>query len=449
MRISAQAHVRRWLALAIPALIPVGAFAEPLVLAAGPADGQSTAPIAPRPQNPLSELQSTGNRILVLPFQPVNPGETNIWVGKSVQESLVADLSTLAPDRITTLNQFADSVEAAINLGRQSGARYVIAGGFVTADREVRITGQVLDVQTGQPVTGLKVTGDPGQIFRLEDTLAMQVKGRLFSDQPQTASAPIPQVTVPQPQPDVRVPQPVTETTSVRNEYISDTVSQPAQTYYSSYATTPAPVVYGSDYAAYTSYPSYVYTAPYVYSYPAYSFSYGPYCDFGYGYGGCSSFGWGLGLGLSFSLGFGGCYHDYGRHDYIHRGYDYGRGYNYGNYGRVYSNNGYVSGGIRASGGGVSIGGSVRSPGLLRSGVSSYSRTSVSNSRSYAAPYRAQPFYQHSSFGRTNVSSGFHAGTAYRSFGGGSSHSSGGSISHSSIGGGHSSGGHSGGGGHR
>ena len=82
---------------------------------------------------------------------------------------MVADLTVAAPDRVISANQSAASLDAAVALGKQNGARYVVAGGFVTVDRELRVTGQVVDVETGKAVAGLKASGDPGQIFHMED----------------------------------------------------------------------------------------------------------------------------------------------------------------------------------------------------------------------------------------------------------------------------------------
>ncbi len=187
-------NVRNLLALAIPALIPSAVMAQALVLeapvesapAVNPAPAVSPAPdTQPKAESapansPATDPGPSNGKILVLPFEAVNPNESNPWLGKSVQQSLVADLMVSAPDRVVAADQPVSTVEAALAVGRREGARYVIAGGFVTSDRAVRITGQVLDTTNGHAISGLKATGDTGQIFRMEDGLAFQVKERLF-----------------------------------------------------------------------------------------------------------------------------------------------------------------------------------------------------------------------------------------------------------------------------
>ncbi|HWE04704.1 MAG TPA: hypothetical protein VG326_20020 [Tepidisphaeraceae bacterium] len=402
-----KAGIRGLLALALPMLIPAAAMAEPLVL-----EAQSSTPAATTQpvsaQMPAVDPQLQNEKILVLPFQPVDPGETKPWIGKSIQQSMVADLMAFAPDRVITADQFAVSVEAAIDLGREHGARYVIAGGYLSTEHELRVTGQLLDAQTGKAVTGLKVTGDLSQVFHMEDGLAMQVRARLFpasmeapptggSPQVPTSGSGADMVAVPQPQ------QSATATAAaIRNE-AGVYAAQPTP-YYSSYATAPAPVAYGAGPGAYTYYPTPAYDYG-DYGYPDY---YGYYPYYG-GYPYYSDFGVGLGFY------YGGVWHGGYGHGYHHDGY-YG---GHGGYG------GHVGG--RAITGGV---------GTYRGGAG-YSG-GYSSAHSYAAPYRSQPFYSHSSFGRAGGMSAFRGGGfSGHSFGGGGGSFHGGGA------------GHAGGGGHR
>src|SRR5437588_10530387 len=145
----------RWLALALLVLWPasVGRAADP----------------ADRPEG----------KVLVLPFTAVNPQDSQAWLGKSVQQSLLADLTVVAPSRVTSSSTPAADLNAAVDAGKKADARYVVFGSFTTLDSAVRITGQLVDVQKGDPIGGLKATGSTRDIFRVEDALAMQVKQRL------------------------------------------------------------------------------------------------------------------------------------------------------------------------------------------------------------------------------------------------------------------------------
>ena len=415
MRNTTRANVSGWVALALPALLPVAAMAEPLVLQAQPdlvADSSAVPTVpSPAPQAPaenlLVEPKLATGKILVLPFQPVNPNDSTPWLGKSIQESMVADLTVAAPDRVIAADQTAGTLDAAVALGKQNGARYVIAGGFVTVDRELRVTGRVVDVETGKAVAGLKATGDPGQIFHMEDALALQVRAQVLGQQ----VGPMQPVPAEQPPANAQTPAPDA------GNYANPT---PTPQYYSSYASAPAPVIYGGDSSAYAYYPNTYLSGYDPYYYPAYPY-YNPYyyCDYGY-FGGCYPFG--LGIGFFFGNGF-------------HRHFDFDRGHDF--HGGFRGNT--VGAGRTSLGVGVSVNAAVRSSNF-RGSLSVAPSFARSPARiSSGVPFRSSAFYQGSSFGHSSSIGGFHAGgfSAHASFGGGGGFHGGGGIGHASGGGGH------------
>ncbi|HEX4792540.1 MAG TPA: hypothetical protein VH370_02045 [Humisphaera sp.] len=162
----------RLAALAV-AVLPALAFA----------DDTPTQPASPisRPASGTITIRRTG-KILILPFAAINPTDPQPWIGKSVQQSLVADLLVIAPNRVVTLDQVVGTVEDAAALARRVGAAYVVTGSFITSNNVIRVTGQVIDAHEGQALAGLMVTGIPDELFHMEDGLAMQVKGTLMPD---------------------------------------------------------------------------------------------------------------------------------------------------------------------------------------------------------------------------------------------------------------------------
>lgn len=299
----------------------------------------------PAPINPLSVQAVHSDRILIFPFAPANPADSSAWYGKGIQQTLVADLTQAAPARVISLDQLPANLNAAIAMGREQGARYVVVGGFAVAGSELRITGQTVDVETGQPMGGLKVTGDPGQIFRLEDALTAQVKQQLNITGPtpddnvqviRPQQAPVQQPLIQQPvvqQPLIQQPllqqpgpasPPVNDSTGVRTDYAAPQ-SQPL----SEYATVPQPTTYGAPAAT-----TYVYNTPAPTYYDNYPYSY--YYPYSYPY---YSYGLGFGLGYPY-LGF--YYGGYGRGYYPHHYYN-------GYYGRSYSYVPHVYGGFHAT----------------------------------------------------------------------------------------------------
>lgn len=119
-------------------------------------------------------------KILVLPFAPLNPTDPRPWVGKSIQQSVAADLTVTSPGRVISPgNVTATDADSAIREAKRAGAAFVLLGSFVTAGDDLRVTGQVLDTATGKPVAAVKATGPAAELFTLEDGLAAQVRRRI------------------------------------------------------------------------------------------------------------------------------------------------------------------------------------------------------------------------------------------------------------------------------
>jgi TolB-like protein len=266
-----RAFVSGCIALALPALLPA------IALCADPtADPQPPAAV-PAKNLAANPADRAGGKILVLPFVAVNPDDANLWVGKSVQQSLIADLTAAAPDRVISSDKTAPTLDAALAIGRDAGARFIVAGGFVSAGSDLRITGQVLDVATGQPVVALKATGERGQIFHMEDALAEQIgaAGILRDPRDATIRRDAPGLTT-------DLDQAPVPSTGVRTD---GAAAPPPPGTYSPYAFSPsANDTYASDYSRY------VYSSPSVYYYDGY---YAPYSSspFGGSYLGSSYYG--------------------------------------------------------------------------------------------------------------------------------------------------------------
>lgn len=118
-------------------------------------------------------------KLLILPFSAINQNESQPWVGRSVQQSLAADLLSGAPGRVLSSQTPAADDAAALEAARKVGAQYVIVGEFASVGGDVRITGQVLDVTAGRPVTAIKATGPSSDLFAMEDELTAQIRLRL------------------------------------------------------------------------------------------------------------------------------------------------------------------------------------------------------------------------------------------------------------------------------
>jgi TolB-like protein len=121
---------------------------------------------------------STG-KLLVLPFSAINQSEYQPWLGRSIQQSVISDLIASAPGRIVSSDTPAADDAAALEAARKAQVQYVIHGEFASVGGDVRITGQVLDVTSGKPITAIKATGPSSNVFAMEDDLTAQIRRRL------------------------------------------------------------------------------------------------------------------------------------------------------------------------------------------------------------------------------------------------------------------------------
>jgi TolB-like protein len=120
-------------------------------------------------------------RVLVMPLAEVSDGQTaRPWLAPAMHQSMLAEIARLGfvePMRPPAgLGDVALSTDEAVReIGRQVGAEFVVHGGFQTIDSDLRVTGQVLDVASGDVLGGFKATGAIRDLFGIEDIVAAQI----------------------------------------------------------------------------------------------------------------------------------------------------------------------------------------------------------------------------------------------------------------------------------
>ena len=75
-----------------------------------------------RAEGPTTAPAADHGKILVLPFASLNKTDSQAWLGRSIQQSLVADLTVVAPARATAGEAEASDTDAALDAGRRAGA---------------------------------------------------------------------------------------------------------------------------------------------------------------------------------------------------------------------------------------------------------------------------------------------------------------------------------------
>jgi TolB-like protein len=122
-------------------------------------------------------------KVLVLPFESIGP-EPKDWIARALEQNLMAELARVPSVEPVAGTTSAGDQEAALKAATAAGAKFVVFGSYQAVDSDLRMTGQVIDVETKQALAGLKATGTLRDLFGLEDTIASQVKKSLPQAQP-------------------------------------------------------------------------------------------------------------------------------------------------------------------------------------------------------------------------------------------------------------------------
>ena len=121
----------------------------------------------------------TGNQaIAVLPFQNLSTSKDGEVLAMGIAESVLHQLGNLAELDVisrTSSFTFADRKADAREIGQQLGARYLLEGSVQSDRTRMRVTTQLIDTQTGADVWSMRFDRPPGDIFEVQDEIAMQV----------------------------------------------------------------------------------------------------------------------------------------------------------------------------------------------------------------------------------------------------------------------------------
>ena len=148
---------------------------------------------------------------------------TDAWIGAGIAETLIADLqranefTIIDPEVVTGARhakrltaRTSDGDAALLSVARRVGAQWMITGGYQRLGDQIRITGRLVEVQTGLVARAAKVDGALGELFGLQDQIVGElVTGALARADPTPDPVPVssPAVSpVAAPEPSLRVP---------------------------------------------------------------------------------------------------------------------------------------------------------------------------------------------------------------------------------------------------
>jgi serine/threonine protein kinase/tetratricopeptide (TPR) repeat protein len=134
----------------------------------------------------------TGERtIAVLTFANVTGDAADDWIGTGIAETVTADLKNVHDvtvigraqvfEQLTNVSaetgRTGDSL--AIEIGRRLGAWWVVSGAYQRIGDRIRITAQLVEVLNGTLLRTVKIDGQVGEIFELQDRIVFDLSRSL------------------------------------------------------------------------------------------------------------------------------------------------------------------------------------------------------------------------------------------------------------------------------
>jgi TolB-like protein/Flp pilus assembly protein TadD len=147
-------------------------LAAPLQIKAAPAEEQR-APAAARPL-PVSERGA----LAVMPFDNISPDQETDYFSDGLTEELIARLSLVSEIELISrwaTKQLKERKHDVHAIGSELGARYIVGGSVRRFQDSVRITVQLVDVETNRQIWGNTYKGKLDDIFDIQEQVARQI----------------------------------------------------------------------------------------------------------------------------------------------------------------------------------------------------------------------------------------------------------------------------------
>ncbi len=118
---------------------------------------------------------SSGNRIAVLPLANISPDPNDEYFADGLTEELIAVLSTIPMIRViarTSVNPYKSRTKSIAQIGSELGVRSVLEGSVRKAGDRLRISLQLIDVTTQEPVWAERYDRQLSDVFAIQTEIA-------------------------------------------------------------------------------------------------------------------------------------------------------------------------------------------------------------------------------------------------------------------------------------
>jgi TolB-like protein/Tfp pilus assembly protein PilF len=129
-------------------------------------------------QTHIGGADAQDQTVAVLPFTNLSRGDDGEVLALGIAEAVLHQLANLAQLEVisrTSSFAFRQRNEDAREIGRQLGARYLLEGSVQSDRTRMRVTTQLIDAKTGSDVWSMRFDRPPGDVFAVQDEIAVQV----------------------------------------------------------------------------------------------------------------------------------------------------------------------------------------------------------------------------------------------------------------------------------
>jgi len=127
---------------------------------------------------PGAEAQIASGAVAVLPFDNISPDQETDYFSDGLTEELIARLSLVGEIELVSRwasMQFKSAKQDLKSVGRELGARYIVGGSVRRFQDSVRITVQLVDIETNRQIWGNTYKGKLDDIFDIQEQVASQI----------------------------------------------------------------------------------------------------------------------------------------------------------------------------------------------------------------------------------------------------------------------------------
>jgi serine/threonine protein kinase/tetratricopeptide (TPR) repeat protein len=147
--------------------------------------GKSTTGVRP------AQVETGERTIAVLTFTNVTGDAADDWIGTGIAETVTSDLKNVRHVTVIGRAQVFEQLKnvsaetgrtgdsLAIEIGRRLGAWWVVSGAYQRIGDRIRITAQLVEVLNGTLLRTVKIDGQVGDIFELQDRIVFDLSRSL------------------------------------------------------------------------------------------------------------------------------------------------------------------------------------------------------------------------------------------------------------------------------